>query len=254
MPAANPPAPAATLVVFRRAPTGGPAQLLMLDRAQHMRFAPGATVFPGGRVDPEDHRLARAIAPDHPDEAEVAARIAALRETLEETGLVIGVRQAVTAEAARAARACVVDEGSMARVLERFGWTLTLDRLVPFARWCPDFDRAFDTRFYLADLGTGAVELEVDGTENTRLFWSSAADLLDARHKGQARAIYPTIRNLERLALFDDFASTAAHAGQHPIATITPWREERDGVPHLVIPEGLGYPVTAEPLALVCRG
>jgi len=250
----QPPTPAATLIVFRRAPDGGPAQLLMLDRAAHMRFAPGATVFPGGRVDPADQTLAKAIAPEHPDSAEVAARIAAIRETLEETGLVVGVSQSVTAGEALAARECLLAEARLESVLDRFGWTLALDRLVPFARWCPDFERAFDTRFYLADLGTGAVELAVDGTENSRLFWSSAADLLEAAQHGAARVIFPTVRNLERLAGLADFATAAAHAAAHPIVTITPWREERGGVPHLTIPEGLGYPVTAEPLAQVRRG
>ncbi|MDE2621194.1 MAG: NUDIX domain-containing protein [Sphingomonadales bacterium] len=254
MPPRQPATPAATLIVFRRAPDGGPAQLLMLDRAPHMRFAPGATVFPGGRVDPADQALAEAIAPEHPDSAEVAARIAAIRETLEETGLVVGVSHPVSAAAALAARECLLAEARLEPVLERFGWTLALDRLVPFARWCPDFERAFDTRFYLADLGTGAVELAVDGTENSRLFWSSAADLLEAAQQGTAQVIFPTVRNLERLAGLPDFATAAAHAAAYPIVTITPWREERDGVLHLTIPEGLGYPVTAEPLTQVHRG
>jgi hypothetical protein len=61
-------------------------------------------------------------------------------------------------------------------VLEAFGWQLALDRLTPFARWLPKHraPRIFDTRFYIADLGTGAVDVAVDATENTHLFWASA--------------------------------------------------------------------------------
>ena len=106
----------------------------------------------------------------------------------------------------------------------------------------------------LADLGTGAVELAVDGTENSRLYWSSARDTLAAAQAGTTEVIFPTLRNLERLAQYDDFTATAAHAAAHPVSTITPWAEEREGVVHLMIPDGMGYPVTAGPRDAVKRG
>src|SRR6185369_8831284 len=81
------PVPAATLVVFRRAAGGGPPELLMVERSAGMRFAAGAAVFPGGRIDPADHELADMAAPAHLPRDEAAARIAAIRETLEEAGL-----------------------------------------------------------------------------------------------------------------------------------------------------------------------
>jgi len=254
MTARTPPTPAATLIIFRRAAAGGPAELLMLERAPHMRFAPGAAVFPGGRVDPADHALAALLAPIGTDAVETAHRIAAIRETLEETGLAVGVNRAVSAAEAAAARELLIADGALSAVLDQFGWSLELERLVPFARWCPDFERAFDTRFYLADLGTGAVELAVDGTENSRLYWSSARDTLAAAQAGTTEVIFPTLRNLERLAQYDDFTATAAHAAAHPVSTITPWAEEREGVVHLMIPDGMGYPVTAGPRDAVKRG
>lgn len=250
--------PAATLVVFRRAAAGGPPELLMIERSMQMRFAPGMTVFPGGRVDAADHVLAQFLATRGEAPAlplvDAASRIAALRETLEETGLVTGVKHPVSAEEAAAARALLIAEGTLAVVLERFGWSLDLTRLVPFAHWCPDVPRAFDTRFYLTDLGTGAVDLAVDETENSRLHWASAAATLAGADAGEAKIIFPTQRNLERLAQFADFAAAAQHAATHPVAMISPRQEPRDGVLHLVIPEGLGYPVTAESMETVRRG
>ena len=53
--------PAATVVIFRNCSAGGPPELLMVQRAKEMRFAGGAVVFPGGRVDPADRVLAKAI-------------------------------------------------------------------------------------------------------------------------------------------------------------------------------------------------
>jgi len=65
--------------------------------------------------------------------------------------------------------------------------------------------------------------------------------------------IFPTARVLERIAVAADFTGAVALARLHPVETITPWVERRDGVDFLCIPEGIGYPVTAEPLELVDR-
>jgi 8-oxo-dGTP pyrophosphatase MutT (NUDIX family) len=245
--------PAATVVIFRHAADGGPAEVLMVQRAKEMRFAGGAAVFPGGRIDEADLLLAIQLAPNA-DLDLVAAQIAAVRETLEETGLAIAVTDPISAQEARAARALLLEQGLLAPVLERFGWTLDLARLTPFARWCPQWDGAFDTRFFLADLGTGAVDVAVDETENTRLFWASATSALEMADRGEISVIFPTRRNLERLAQFATFAEVRDHAETTPIATISPRHEERDGEKYLVIPEGLGYPVTAQAMATVKRG
>ncbi|MEP6869507.1 MAG: NUDIX hydrolase [Novosphingobium sp.] len=241
--------PAATVVVFRRDPAGGPPQVLMLERSGEMRFAGGAAVFPGGRVDEADRLLAaRLLSPEtyaaNPEDA--AGRVAAVRETLEEAGLLIAVTQPVTAEQAIAARALLLDKGELAPVLDHYGWTLDLDSLHAFAHWCPQFDKAFDTRFYLADLGTGAVEIAVDATENSHMFWASATEVLAMAERGELLVIFPTHRNLERLAQFSSFVEAAEHCRVTPVRPISPFRSERDGEAYLTIPEGLGYPVTEQ--------
>jgi hypothetical protein len=139
-------------------------------------------------------------------------------------------------------------------VLERFGWTLDLERLVPFARWCPMRDGAFDARFFLVDLGTGAVEVTVDATENTRLFWASAAEALRLADAGEIQVIFPTRRNLDRLALFATFAEARAQAEAIPVRMITPRAVDRDGEAWLTIPEEYGYPITSQPMSTVRRG
>jgi len=138
----------------------------------------------------------------------------------------------------------------MADILPRFGWELDIDALVPFARWRPDLahTRIFDTRFYLADLGTGAVEIAVDRTENTHLFWTSARNALAMADRGEISVIFPTRRNLERLAQFASFAELRDHALSTPVKMISPWIDKSGDRPMLRIPDGLGYPVTGEPL------
>lgn len=249
----RPTIPAATVVVFRNSRSGGPPEILMTIRHQAMTFAGGMAVFPGGRVDQADRDLAASLPRDRD---EVAHRIAAVREALEETGLAIGISQQPTVEDVRRARELLLAEGALAPVLAAMGWTLDLDSVVPFARWHPKNERIpriFDTRFYLADLGTGAVELEIDETETTHLFWTTASDALAAAERGELGLIFPTRRNLERLAEFASFAEARAQAEAIPVKTITPWMEDRDGERWLMIRDDAGYPVPGEPLSTAAR-
>ncbi|MCB1706434.1 MAG: NUDIX domain-containing protein [Halioglobus sp.] len=92
------PKDAATLLIVRRG--GREPRVLMGKRAASHKFMPNKFVFPGGRVDPGDSR----IVPPHDLHPEVMKRLcrgcsetraralalAAIRETYEETGLVIG--------------------------------------------------------------------------------------------------------------------------------------------------------------------
>ncbi len=250
--------PAASVITFRRAPAsagqGGGAgiEVLMLVRSASVRFA-GAIVFPGGRVDDADRELAARLFPDHPDPVDCAARIAGVRETLEEAGLALGLSHAVSAGEAATARARLLECGQLGTVLDEFGWTLDLGALIAFARWNPRLERAYDTRFYLADLGTGALALDVDGTENNHLEWFAPAEVLARAEAGELRAIFPTRCILQRLALHADFAAAAADAGAHPVKEIVPWIEWRGGVQWICIPEELGYPQTSAPLEDVNR-
>lgn len=240
--------PAATLIVMREG-VGAP-ELLMVERAAAMRFAGGALVFPGGRVDPADHALA-ALYPR--DAEENAARIAAVRETLEEVGLAVGLD--IDPRAIPGARDALHAGEPIGAVIERIGAALRLDTLVPFARWLPRGvrHRVFDTRFFLARAPRDGPEPEADGSENVRAFWATAQSVLDAADRGEATIIFPTRRNLERLALFASFEDAVADAVAHGVHTITPWIEARGGIDHLCIPDHLGYPVTAEPLDRAMR-
>ncbi|MCJ2183804.1 NUDIX domain-containing protein [Novosphingobium sp. 1949] len=246
--------PAATVVVFRDNPRpGAPPQLLLLERAATMRFAAGAAVFPGGRVDPADRALAAHLLPDMPIEMS-AARIAAIRETLEETGLLVAGCAPLDPQAVREGRARLLETGALAPVLECMGWQLAPERLAFFAHWCPWQDKAFDTRFFLANLGTGQVEIAVDATENTRLFWASASEALAMAERGEIAVIFPTLRNLERLARFASHEEALADLARRAVRRIHPVIDKRADGPWLTIPDDQGYPVTAQPLATARRG
>lgn len=254
MPAEGPKVvPASTIIIFRKGREAPAPEFLMVQRAKEMRFAGGAAVFPGGRIDPADRELAALLAPEADPEI-AASQVAGIRETLEETGLVIAMRQPVTADEAREARKMLFAEESLAPVLDRFGWEPHLDALTYFAHWCPAVDKAFDTRFFVYDIGTGSVDIEVDATENTKLFWSSAQNALDLLERGEISLIFPTMRNVERLALFADISEAIAHAKAHPPQRMAAKRETIDGEDFVTIPEGRGYPITRQTVEEARRG
>jgi 8-oxo-dGTP pyrophosphatase MutT (NUDIX family) len=221
----------------------GAPELLMMERPGHMAFAAGALVFPGGRIEEEDREAAADLA-DGSDLA--AARIAAIRETLEETGIAAGLSPQPQGPALARLREA---EGGFAETLAELGLTLALDALVPFARWCPNFKetRRFDAIFFLAQAPADAPEPVAQAGEAVRTFWASAADVLAQIDAGSALAIFPTRRNLERLARFGSFEEACADAARHEVRTITPWVERRENGSFVCIPHDAGYPVTSEP-------
>ena len=115
--------PAATIIIFRNAPNGAPPEVLMTVRSRNMTFAGGMAVFPGGRVDPADYALGEEVAAASglaPDEA--AHQIAAVRETLEETGLALGLAGDITAANAAVAADGRAPVGAEKDVCHRCGY------------------------------------------------------------------------------------------------------------------------------------
>jgi 8-oxo-dGTP pyrophosphatase MutT (NUDIX family) len=240
-----PASPAATLVLFRDRDGDAP-EILMVERSSKMVFAGGAIVFPGGRVDPDDHYIASRF--DHPDPDCAAARVAAIRETIEESGIPIGVVEALPEGWLAKARTALHERQPFSALLAEANLTLDLDQLVPFARWRPNFKetRVFDTRFYIARAPEGLPEAIVDETENVRTFWGSAQGTIEAAERGEVHVIFPTHRNLERLALFDSYDEAREHAESIPVRMVTPWMEKEGEETFLCIPEDMGYPITRE--------
>ena len=137
----------------------------MVERHQDIVFGSGALVFPGGRVDSGDHLIAEQpdLCPDTSglDAAAMSFRVAAIRETFEECGILLarprGSQALVAAdrlqaiEASQRAPLCQ-GEITFADVLMVEELVLATDLLVPFARWITPapVPKRFDTLFFLA--------------------------------------------------------------------------------------------------------
>jgi len=230
----------------------GAPELLMVERAEGMAFAAGALVWPGGRIDDSDRHLADRLRLGE----DGAARIAAIRETIEETAVPPGLASTPRPEHILEVQAALADGGDFANILDQAGIALDPAALTPFARWVPKFHavRRFDTLFFVARAPDGDWEPKVVAGECSGAFWLTAADALDREARGEARLIFPTRRNLERLAQHADFDAIRADAIAYQVQPVTPWVEEHGGEKFITIPGDLGYPVTRERLDGLWRG
>ena len=248
----SPPIPAATLIVMRPA-AAGPPEILIVERAAGMAFAGGAVVFPGGRIDSADRALADVLG--RPDDA---ARITAIRETIEESAVLVGLAAAspqIDEALGLRLQDALLAGDDFGALIAAHGLRLDLDALTPFTRWMPAFKQArrFDTLFFVAPPLPGRWTPRPQPGECQSAEWASAQSLLERIAAGRDHAIFPTKRNLERLARFDSLDAARADAALYPQDAIIPWVEERGGEPHVCIPTGRGYPVTSEPLTSAVR-
>jgi 8-oxo-dGTP pyrophosphatase MutT (NUDIX family) len=242
-----PPAiPAATLILYDES-EAGPPQHLMIERSAAMAFMPGALVFPGGRIEPGDRAIAAGVsARNAPEDAEdAAARVAAIRETLEEVGVAVGIRPVPDAATILAWREALKGKGEFSALLGDI-YCLDLAVLIPFAHWLPKVPapRRFETRFYLARRESAA-EAAHDEDEATKHIWLSADQALADGKDGRHTLMFPTMANLVRLAAHPSFAEVQAHLAHTPVQLISPALHEENGQRVLRIPEGLGYPLTS---------
>ncbi len=165
------PAAAAGVVLIRQARSvAGGAEVLLGRRSQGSRLLPGVYVFPGGRLSALDRRpsgFAEDLAPPPSGlDARTRHRLAvfaraALRETFEETGLLLGLSAPATAPA-NAATACAPDvwaafaRAGLAPAFSALG--LVARAITPTAS-----PLRFHTRFFLADGANAHGPLGGDG-------------------------------------------------------------------------------------------
>ncbi|MAL26099.1 MAG: NUDIX hydrolase [Croceicoccus sp.] len=242
--------PAATLIALRPAPASGhpdevlPDEVLVVERSRELAFAGGMIAFPGGRVEHDDAALGRSIAPHLPP-AEAAARIAALRETFEETGLLCALRQKVEESDLAAARRELLDGAPFGTLLAERRWALELDALIPYARWCPPaairIARRFDARFYLIKERADA-PVSPDLTENDSAFWASPRALMEQAEARQVKMVGPTRATMMRLAAGRSFADAKDNALAFPVREIMPVVRQEGGESWAGVPAGHGYP------------
>jgi 8-oxo-dGTP pyrophosphatase MutT (NUDIX family) len=172
-----------------------------------------------------------------------AVRIAGIRETFEETSLLLAERPDGSAVAQP-----LVTDASFLEVVRASGGRLALGDIHPYSHWItPEaFPRRFDTWFLLARAPAGQVP-KPDGAELVDLEWVAPADLL-ARAEGGEPIMFPTLMNVSRLVESGNSASAIEAARTRSTFTVLPWVEERaDGSRVVRLPPDAGYPRTEFP-------
>jgi 8-oxo-dGTP pyrophosphatase MutT (NUDIX family) len=247
------PVPAASILMLRENQDG--LEVLMMQRNSGASFAGGAMVFPGGKLSQAD-LAAEAQAPWS------GYRSAALREAFEETGLLIAQQLDgawVSPDQAMALRthrsALERGDAELEAVLTPHGLTPALNALTRYGHWITPriSPKRFDTQFFLCAPPTDQLP-DADGGEAVRVIWTRPADALAAFAAGEAKLLLVTKFLLVRLAQFSRLDAVLADAAAYPVPPIEPWVEERDGDKFVCIPEGVGYPQTAEDVRFALRG
>ena len=251
------PRDAATVMLLR--PAQADLEVYMLRRKSSMAFAPGAFVFPGGSVDARDADEEVAWAGpditewgrllDAPPELARALVCAAVRETFEESGVLLAGPSGDTVVADttgpdwEADRNALLDRSvSLAELMKARQLVLRSDLLRAWSRWItPAIEaRRFDARFFAAALPPGQRTRDVGG-EAASVTWIAPSAAIAAGRSGQIDLWLPTAVTLAELAACPDIAAVLAARRQ-----VTPMQPEvifRDGSPWLTVPGMQGYPL-----------
>jgi 8-oxo-dGTP pyrophosphatase MutT (NUDIX family) len=192
------------VLLLRDEATDGRPKVWMLTRVSQMVFAPGASVFPGGRVDTDDASLpwsgrpASVFAAEFGCSTELAHALvgAAVRETFEETGVLLTVPAASLAHLQPE-----VEDGRLTfgDLLMQHGLSIDAHALRPWARWVTPADpttlRRYDTRFFVAALPDGAEAADLT-RESTTAGWITAAEALASWQRDERILVGPTVAML----------------------------------------------------------
>src|SRR4030081_3639108 len=250
------PRPASTVLLLRdSAATSNEIEVFMMVRHYEIDFNSGAVVFPGGRFDKSDQEIiARPelySGGEGLDASALSFRIAAIRETFEESGILlarprgsntlIDAKRAGEIEIAHRSALC---EGKITflKVLTDNGILLAIEELVPYAHWItPEgMPKRFDTWFFLAAAPPEQAGTH-DGKESTDSIWVSPREALAGGESGRFKLPFPTTRNLIRLGKQPDVQAPLEDVRGKPIVTVMPVMTKLNGGRQLRIPREAGY-------------
>jgi 8-oxo-dGTP pyrophosphatase MutT (NUDIX family) len=246
--------PAATVLLLRDGPAG--VEVFMVVRHHAIDFAGGALVFPGGRVEEADYELAgRPEDCPNPDGLEIDAmafRIAAIRETFEECGVLLArlhrSKDLIDADMLRRLEdqhRAALNAGSIGfdAVLGSEGLWPAPDLLVHFAHWITPANqpKRYDTHFFLAEAPVTHLAVH-DGQEAVESIWITPARALADAEAGKYKLVFATAKNLEKLGRSRTVHDAMSAARAAKVVTVQPKGTKLEGGKRLLrIPAEAGY-------------
>jgi 8-oxo-dGTP pyrophosphatase MutT (NUDIX family) len=249
------PRDASTVLLLRDNAASSEIEVFMMVRHHQIEFNSGALVFPGGSIDRNDREIAENPAlysgGEGLDAVALGFRIAAIRETFEESGILLA-RPKGTKALVDASRASEIEAAHRAdlndrkttfpEVLTGNGLVLALGELIPYAHWItPEgMPKRFDTWFFLAAAPADQLGAH-DGKESTDSIWVSPREALEGGDSGRFKLPFPTTRNLIKLGKQANVSGALDEARGKSIVTVMPVMTSLNGGRQLRIPREAGY-------------
>jgi 8-oxo-dGTP pyrophosphatase MutT (NUDIX family) len=249
------PLPSATVLLLRDGEQG--LEVFMVKRHHQIDFASGALVFPGGKLEKSDSDPAlRAMTTggEGLDDTALALRIAAIRESFEECGILLARPKGSTALLAGAEAEAVesrwraklnANSATMAEMAAAEGLTLALDTMVPFAHWITpvNLPKRFDTHFFVAATPPDQLAGH-DGRESVDSIWITPAKALSEADAGRITLVFATRMNLVKLGRSSTTEEALAAARASKVVTVLPQVTRTETGRTLRIPIEAGYGVS----------
>lgn len=223
------PRPAATILLLRE--SAAAPEVFMLQRTSKAVFLPGAFVFPGGALDPDDASERAAQRVRGLDDARASTRlglaagglaywVAAARECFEESGILLAwdssdapvdPERASTLEHLREP----LNAGTLlfSEFLEKEDLYIHAQDIAYYSHWitAPGRPRRFSTRFFVACAPAGQQGAH-DRSETVHSVWVSPREALERGQRKEIELIFPTRSTLTDLAPFRSPRDILGHA------------------------------------------
>jgi 8-oxo-dGTP pyrophosphatase MutT (NUDIX family) len=236
---------AATVILIRPS-NSGDWEIFLARRHQKQAFMAGAYVFPGGQLEETDNdpqlenyiKTADVFDPYRllqdsslPGEKALGFFIAAIRETFEEAGILLGGKttgnfvsfhdEKVLRKFNDYRHQLNASQITLAGIAQKEEILFFPDALIPYAHWItPDFEqKRFNTRFFLAKLPPHQTPV-ADAAEFTESLWVTPQKALKMHHQKEIILMPPTLKTIDELSAFrniDELFSAAKTKIIYPI-------------------------------------
>ena len=227
---------AATVVLLRDTAEG--IEVFLMRRVTTMAFAAGMHVFPGGRLDPDDHVVPLGLASSDASEAldqrlrgapgvGAALLAAATRETFEECGVLLVTGEAVPVAGddqwEQRRQALLDTDLTFSGLLQAAGLVVDTAAIRPWTHWITPAveDRRYDTRFFVAAMPAAQEAGDASG-ESDRVHWMRPAEALERWSVGDLAMMTPTADTLRTLLPFSTAAEVLQAADERTIVPLMP--------------------------------
>ena len=242
------PLDAATVILMRETPTANPFELLLMRRHAQQRFMGEAFVFPGGQIDDTDctpglaafadgltaeAAKQRLNEPDLPGKKALGLFFAAIRETFEESGVLLAELkcgkaidfkdQTIRKRFVEYRSMILQQEMTLEDLAGKENLVFKLNELRPYAHWVtPEGERKrFDTRFFLAPMPAGQAPVH-DSREMTETLWIEPEKALSRQYAGDIILMPPTLKTLAEMSCQPSVSDLLSCASSTSIHTIMP--------------------------------